>query len=77
MALVQTPLAAVIAKPGTMFPKDLAGGTAGVTGLPSDVAVLTRSSKARAAIRSPSSRSDRLHAVPSLLAGKVDAVTAF
>jgi len=28
MALVQTPLAAVIAKPGTMSPKDLAGGTA-------------------------------------------------
>jgi ABC-type nitrate/sulfonate/bicarbonate transport system substrate-binding protein len=40
MALVQTPLAAVLAQPGVARPRDLEGHKAGVTGLPSDDAVL-------------------------------------
>ena len=40
MALVQRPLAAVLAQPGIRSPKDLEGKRAGVTGLPSDSAVL-------------------------------------
>jgi putative hydroxymethylpyrimidine transport system substrate-binding protein len=40
MALVQTPLAAVLAQPGIKRPRDLEGRKAGVTGLPSDDAVL-------------------------------------
>src|SRR5258707_192367 len=39
-ALVQKPLAAVIAQAGIKRPRDLAGKRVGVTGLPSDVAVL-------------------------------------
>src|SRR3954468_2673852 len=39
-ALVQKPLAAVIARGGVTRPRDLAGKTVGVTGLPSDDAVL-------------------------------------
>src|SRR3954452_3552018 len=39
-ALVQKPLAAVIARPEVRRPRDLAGKTVGVTGLPSDDAVL-------------------------------------
>src|SRR6185295_20287360 len=40
MALVQTPLAAILAQPGVTRPRDLEGKRAGVTGLPSDDAVL-------------------------------------
>jgi ABC-type nitrate/sulfonate/bicarbonate transport system substrate-binding protein len=40
MALVQRPLAAVLARPGTRSPRDLEGARAGVAGLPSDEAVL-------------------------------------
>jgi putative hydroxymethylpyrimidine transport system substrate-binding protein len=40
MALVQTPLAAVLAQPGVRRPRDLEGRKVGVTGLPSDDAVL-------------------------------------
>jgi putative hydroxymethylpyrimidine transport system substrate-binding protein len=40
MAIVQTPLAAVLAQPGITRPRDLQGRNAGVTGLPSDDAVL-------------------------------------
>jgi ABC-type nitrate/sulfonate/bicarbonate transport system substrate-binding protein len=40
MAIVQTPLAAVLAQPGITRPRDLQGRKAGVTGLPSDDAVL-------------------------------------
>jgi ABC-type nitrate/sulfonate/bicarbonate transport system substrate-binding protein len=40
MALVQTPLAAVLAQPEIRRPRDLEGRRAGVTGLPSDDAVL-------------------------------------
>src|SRR4029077_7656312 len=40
LALVQRPLAAVLAQPGIRSPRDLEGRKAGVTGLPSDDAVL-------------------------------------
>src|SRR5688500_10618746 len=40
MALVQRPLAAVLAQPSIRTPKDLEGRRVGVSGLPSDVAVL-------------------------------------
>jgi putative hydroxymethylpyrimidine transport system substrate-binding protein len=40
MALVQTPLAAILAQPGVTRPRDLENKKVGVTGLPSDDAVL-------------------------------------
>ena len=40
MAIVQRPLAAVLAQPGIRRPRDLEGKRVGVTGLPSDDAVL-------------------------------------
>jgi putative hydroxymethylpyrimidine transport system substrate-binding protein len=40
MAIVQTPLASVLARPSIKRPRDLEGKQAGVTGLPSDDAVL-------------------------------------
>jgi putative hydroxymethylpyrimidine transport system substrate-binding protein len=77
-ALVQRPLAAVIARPGLARPRDLEGKRVGVTGLPSDDAVL------RAVVEHDGGRFDRVKrvtigfsAVPSLIAGRVDAVVAF
>jgi ABC-type nitrate/sulfonate/bicarbonate transport system substrate-binding protein len=77
-ALVQTPLAAVITKPEIRSPRQLAGASAGVTGLPSDVAVL-RSVIAGSGGDPAQTRRVTIGftAVPSLLSGKVDAVTAF
>ena len=77
-ALVQKPLAAVIARAGVKRPRDLAGRTVGVTGLPSDVAVL----KAVVAGDGGDFHAVKQHtigfsAVPQMIAGKVDAVTAF
>ena len=40
MALVQRPLAAVLAQPDVRRPRDLSGARVGVTGVPSDEAVL-------------------------------------
>src|SRR5439155_22861373 len=40
LPLVQRPLAAVLAQPGVHSPRDLEGRSAGVTGVPSDTAVL-------------------------------------
>jgi putative hydroxymethylpyrimidine transport system substrate-binding protein len=78
MALVERPLAAVLAQPGIRRPRDLAGRRAGVTGLPSDDAVL--SSIVRGDGGDPS-RVRRVtigfDAVPALLTRRVDAVTAF
>jgi putative hydroxymethylpyrimidine transport system substrate-binding protein len=78
-ALVQRPLAAVIARaPEIRRPRDLDGKRVGVTGLPSDNAVL------HAIVENDGG--DYAHvkkvtigfsAVPSLIAGKVDAVVAF
>jgi NitT/TauT family transport system substrate-binding protein/putative hydroxymethylpyrimidine transport system substrate-binding protein len=77
-ALVQRPLAAVIARPGVRRPRDLEGGRVGVTGLPSDDAVL------RAVLEHDGARLggvDRItigfSAVPSLIARRVDAAVAF
>jgi putative hydroxymethylpyrimidine transport system substrate-binding protein len=77
-ALVQRPLAAVIARPEIRRPRDLEGRRVGVTGLPSDDAVL------RAVVEDDGGDFDRVRrvtigfsAVPSLIAGRVDAVVSF
>jgi NitT/TauT family transport system substrate-binding protein/putative hydroxymethylpyrimidine transport system substrate-binding protein len=77
-ALVQRPLAAVIARASVRRPRDLEGRTVGVTGLPSDVAVL------RAVVQGDGGDFSRIRrltigfsAVPEMIQGKVDAVTAF
>jgi putative hydroxymethylpyrimidine transport system substrate-binding protein len=78
MAVVQRPLAAVVAQPEIHRPRDLEGKRAGVTGLPSDDAVLSSivsgdggdASKVRKV-------SIGFQAVAALLAHRVDAATAF
>jgi NitT/TauT family transport system substrate-binding protein/putative hydroxymethylpyrimidine transport system substrate-binding protein len=77
-ALVQRPLAAVIVRDDVRRPRDLEGRRVGVTGLPSDDAVL------RAVLEHDGSSVARVRpvtigfsAVPSLIAGRVDAVVAF
>jgi putative hydroxymethylpyrimidine transport system substrate-binding protein len=78
-ALVQRPLAAVIARrDGVRRPRDLEGRRVGVTGLPSDDAVL------RAVVEDDGGDFDRVErvtigfaAVPSLVARRVDAVVSF
>jgi NitT/TauT family transport system substrate-binding protein/putative hydroxymethylpyrimidine transport system substrate-binding protein len=77
-ALVQRPLAAVIAGPGVTRPRQLEGKRVGVTGVPSDNAVL------RAVVQGDGGDPRRVRtitigfsAVPSLLVGKVAAATAF
>ncbi|MGV1048792.1 MAG: ABC transporter substrate-binding protein [Solirubrobacterales bacterium] len=78
--LVQRPLAAVLARGdrGIASPRDLEGRTVGVTGLPSDEAVVD--SEVGAAGGDPA-RVDEVtigfNAVSSLAAGKVDAATGF
>jgi ABC-type nitrate/sulfonate/bicarbonate transport system substrate-binding protein len=78
MAIVQRPLAAVLAQPRIRTPRDLEGRRAGVTGLPSDRAVL------RSVVSGAGGDPDRVRettigfeAVKALLAGRVDAATAF
>jgi putative hydroxymethylpyrimidine transport system substrate-binding protein len=77
-ALVQGPLAAIIARGEIRRPRDLQGRRVGVSGLPSDVAVL------RAVLDGDGADPRRVKrvtigfaAVPSLIEGKVDAVPAF
>ncbi len=77
-ALVQRPLASVIAGPGVARPRALEGKRVGVTGLPSDGAVL------RAVVAGDGGDPKRVRtitigfsAVPSLLTRKVAAATAF
>jgi putative hydroxymethylpyrimidine transport system substrate-binding protein len=77
-AIVQRPLAAVIAQPGITRPRDLEGRRAGVTGLPSDDAVL------RSVVSNDGGDPDKVkattigfEAVKALLAKRVDAATAF
>ncbi len=78
-ALVQRPLAAVIAAPGEVRrPRDLEGRRVGVTGLPSDEALL------RAVVEDDGGDFDEVErltigfsAVPALIAGRVDAVVSF
>ncbi|WP_205698941.1 ABC transporter substrate-binding protein [Conexibacter sp. SYSU D00693] len=78
MALVQRPLAAVLAQPSIRTPRDLEGRRVGVTGLPSDVAVLD------SVVAGAGGDPDRVrrteigfNAVPALLSRRVAAVTAF
>lgn len=78
MAIVERPLAAVIAQPSIATPAALQGRTVGVTGDPSDTAVLD--STVQGAGGNP--RRVRTitiggNAVPDLLAGRVAAATAF
>ncbi|HEX8074662.1 MAG TPA: ABC transporter substrate-binding protein [Thermoleophilaceae bacterium] len=77
-ALVQRPLASVIARGRVARPRDLEGGRVGVTGVPSDEAVL------RAVVEGDGGDYSRVRrvtigfsAIPSLAARKVDAATAF
>jgi NitT/TauT family transport system substrate-binding protein/putative hydroxymethylpyrimidine transport system substrate-binding protein len=77
-ALVQRPLAAVLASPEVARPRELEGRRVGVTGLPSDDAVL------RAIMEGDGGELDQVErvtigfsAVRDLVAGNVDAATAF
>ncbi|HEX2086864.1 MAG TPA: ABC transporter substrate-binding protein [Solirubrobacteraceae bacterium] len=78
MAIVQRPLAAVIAQREVRTPKQLEGRKAGVAGLPSDTAVL------RSVVRGAGGDPDEVeqvtigfNAVPALLGRRVAAATAF
>jgi ABC-type nitrate/sulfonate/bicarbonate transport system substrate-binding protein len=78
MALLQRPLASVLAQPSIARPRDLDGKRAGVSGLPSDVAVL------RSVVAGDGGHPDSVktttigfEAVKALLARRVDAATAF
>ena len=78
MAFVQSPLAAVLAQPGIRTPKHLEGERAGVSGLPSDVAVLN--SVVKGAGGDPARVKQvtiGFEAVKALLAKRVAAATAF
>jgi putative hydroxymethylpyrimidine transport system substrate-binding protein len=78
MALEQRPLASVIAQPRFKSPKQLDGQTIGVTGDPSDLAVL-RSVVAGAGGKPRSLKTITIgyNAVPDLISDKVAAATAF
>jgi putative hydroxymethylpyrimidine transport system substrate-binding protein len=78
MPIVQRPLAAVIAAPGITSPRQLAGHTVGVTGDPSDLAVL------RSEVLGSGGDPSKVHtivigfnAVADLISGRVSAATAF
>src|SRR3954454_17623873 len=76
--LVQRPLAAVIARSGIKRPRDLAGRTVGVTGLPSDVAVLNAVVSGDGGnFSAVKQHTIGFSAVAQMIAGKVDGVTAF
>jgi putative hydroxymethylpyrimidine transport system substrate-binding protein len=76
--LVQRPLAAVIAQASIKRPRDLAGRTVGVTGLPSDVAVLNAVVSGDGGdFSSVKQETIGFSAVAQMIAKKVDAVTAF
>jgi putative hydroxymethylpyrimidine transport system substrate-binding protein len=76
--LVDRPLACVIAQAGVARPRDLEGRRVGVTGLPSDIAVL------KSMVDADGGNYSRVKtvtigfsAVPDLIAKRVDAATAF
>ena len=78
MSIAQRPLAAVLAQPEVRRPRDLAGQAVGVTGLPSDEAVL------RSIVEGDGGDPDAVepvtigfNAVASLLSGRVAGATAF
>jgi putative hydroxymethylpyrimidine transport system substrate-binding protein len=78
MAIVERPLAAVIAAPGIRSPRALSGKPVGITGVPSDTAVL-RSVVAGSGGDPAEVRTITIgfNAVADLLAGRVAAATAF
>ncbi len=79
-AIVDRPLAAVIARDreAVRTPRDLEGGTVGVTGLPSDDAVLDSVLEAGGADPAAVDRvTIGFDAVSALSAGRIDAATAF
>ncbi len=78
MSIVQRPLAAVLTTPDVKSPRDLEGRKVGVTGLPSDLAVL------RSIVAGAGGDYDKVekvtigfNAVPALLGGRVAGATAF
>src|SRR5438067_4094890 len=76
--LVDRPLASVIAQAGVARPRDLEGRRVGVTGLPSDIAVLKSMVDADGGNYSRvTTVTIGFSAVPDLIAKKVDAATAF
>jgi ABC-type nitrate/sulfonate/bicarbonate transport system substrate-binding protein len=78
MALVQTPLAAVLAQPGVRRPADLEGRRVGVTGLPSDDAVLRSIVQGDHGDFAKVRRTTiGFNAVAALLSRKVSGATAF
>ncbi len=80
MPIVQRPLAAVIARGDgpVRRPRDLQGNTAGVTGLPSDDAVVDSEVSADGGDPAKVERvTIGFNAVSSLAAGRVDAATGF
>jgi ABC-type nitrate/sulfonate/bicarbonate transport system substrate-binding protein len=78
MAIIEQPLAAVIAQSGVKSPAQLEGKTVGITGVPSDTAVLD---SIVAGAHGDPKRVKTLvigyNAVDDLLANRVDAATAF
>jgi len=78
MAIVERPLAAVIAAPDVGSPKALEGKTVGITGVPSDTAVL-RSAVAGSGGDPAKVKTITIgfNAVADLLAGRVAGATAF
>jgi putative hydroxymethylpyrimidine transport system substrate-binding protein len=78
MAIVQRPLAAVLTTPAIRSPKDLEGHRVGVTGLPSDDAVLKSIVRGNggdpAKVRSTTIG---FNAVASVVSGRVSGATAF
>jgi NitT/TauT family transport system substrate-binding protein/putative hydroxymethylpyrimidine transport system substrate-binding protein len=78
MPIVQRPLAAVIADASVHRPRELEGRTVGVTGLPSDDAVLDSVVSADGGDPAQVHRvTIGFNAVAALAAGRVDAATAF
>ena len=78
MAIVERPLAAVIAQPSISTPAALQGKTVGVTGVPSDLAVLGSTVQgAGGDPRRVKTITVGGNAVPYLLSGRVAAATAF
>ncbi len=78
MALVERPLSALVAEPAVRTPKQLEGKLVGITGVPSDTAVL-HSIVAGAGGHPAQVKTITIgfNAVPDLLAGRVAAATAF
>jgi ABC-type nitrate/sulfonate/bicarbonate transport system substrate-binding protein len=78
MAIVERPLASVIAVPAIRSPRQLDGKTAGITGVPSDTAVLhSVVAGAGGDPRKVKTITIGFNSVPALLAHRVDAATAF